>query len=156
MTYSIAQNQIRPIRFLELWQEHGWRIKLYGISQHAQKPEKRYVSIAKEIAGNLLPQPAVTPERYGAAFITIHQADLFNQIVFDWWERDNELRHHVFKAEPTAPESFENITATGEAFCVWELRVIAFEREAWLNTMLKADDNPDIERYLQARLNIDV
>jgi hypothetical protein len=24
----------RPIRFLELWQESGWRLKVYGIAYH--------------------------------------------------------------------------------------------------------------------------
>jgi hypothetical protein len=77
------------------------------------------------------PRPPRTAERYGVAFVTVHQADLFNQIIVDWWERVNELRHRVFKADPGSPTEFREITASGEAFCVWELKVIAHERDAW-------------------------
>jgi hypothetical protein len=78
---------------------------------------------------------------------------MFNQIIVDWWERDNELRHRVFKALPDTPLKFEDITATGEAFCTWELRVLSFERDAWIDTMLVNANGPDIEGYLSRRLN---
>jgi hypothetical protein len=28
----------RPIRFLELWEYEGWKIKIYGIAQHGERP----------------------------------------------------------------------------------------------------------------------
>jgi len=62
--------------------------------------------------------------------------DLFNQIIIDWWENDNELCHQVFKALPESPLDFRDITHTGESFCVWELAVIALERDAWIETVL--------------------
>jgi len=89
-----------------------------------------FVSIAKTLAAQQLPKRACTTERYGMAFVVIHGARLFNQILVDWWERTNELRHHVFKSGPRSPKAFVDITETGEAFCIWELRVLAFERQA--------------------------
>lgn len=103
----------------------------------------------------MLPEPAITSTRYGLGFTVIHQAEMFNQIIIDWWERENELRHHVFKADPEAPTDFQNITSTGEAFCVWEIKVIGFERDAWLRHMIDSEGNPAPEAYLKTRLNID-
>jgi len=119
-----------------------------------RKPGIQLIRIAKEIAGDLLPQPAISPERYGVAFVTIHEANLFNQLIFDWWERNNELRHHVFRADE-AKTQFQNITATGEAFCVWELAILAFEREAWLKEVLGNPSKHSLQTYLKANLNTD-
>ena len=143
----------RPIRFLELCEFDGWKIKFYGICSLAEFPDAKCIKIAKQIAGKTLPSPAITDSRYGIAFITIHQAEMFNQIIIDWWERVNELRHRVFKAEAQSPFDFTEITATGEAFCVWELRVIGFERDAWVDNVL--NNEISMEKYLQKRLNED-
>ena len=86
-------------------------------------------------------------------FVIIHEAHAFNTVVVDWWEQVNELRHHVFRAASDSPESFTEITSSGEAVCVWELRVQAFEREAWLRSVLEAPEGPDLSIYLGERLN---
>ena len=145
----------RPIRFINLWEENGWKMKIYGISSLAEFPEPKLVETALEIAARILPSPAVSDERYGAAFVTIHQAEMFNQIIVDWWERVNELRHRVFKAAAEKPFEFEEITASGEAFCIWELRVIGFEREGWINKVLKNSGAKELDGYLNLRLNED-
>jgi hypothetical protein len=47
------------------------------------------------------------------------------------------------------------MSGNGPAACVWDLRVMAFERDAWLECILK-NPRPDVEAYLQRRLNEDV
>ena len=37
--------------------------------------------------------------------------------------------------------------------CVYELRVITLESEAWIKTVFGRDDNPDFEKYLKLRFN---
>lgn len=143
------------MRFLEQWNLGDWRVKLYGISETNDVPDEACRAEARALAEATLPKPALTATRYGVAFVTVHQAQMFNQIIVDWWERENELRHRVFKANPETPYQFEEITATGEAFCVWELRVLAFERAAWLQHVLRADHLGDLEGYLNAVLNED-
>src|SRR4051812_45440886 len=103
MSITVEPYKTRPIRFLELWETGGWRVKLYGISSLAERPQARLLKVAREIAKGTLPSPALNPTRYGAAFVTIHEAEMFNQIIVDWWERVNELRHRVFKAQPEQP-----------------------------------------------------
>jgi hypothetical protein len=39
--------------------------------------------------------------------------------------------------------------------CVWDLRVLAFERQAWLETVLKSSGNVNLDAYLQRQLNED-
>jgi len=155
MTSTFDSYQTRAVRFLTLWESDGWKVKLYGISSLAEAPEPRLIELAKGIASRTLPAPATDESRYGVAFVTVHQALLFNQIIVDWWERINELRHRVFKAESQTPYSFEEITSSGEAFCTWELRVIGFERDAWVQLVLKRRDFPGINDYLDCRLNED-
>ena len=62
-----------------------------------------------------------------------------------WWERENELPIRVFvrAADGWRP------AADGESFCVWDLRVIWWEREAYVNTLL-AGRPP--EEYLGATI----
>ena len=152
---NIPRHRTRPIRFIRRWEHRGWRTKLYGICETEQFPDEACLEAAIEIAAQTLPHPAASPDRYGLAFVTVPQARPFNQIIVDWWERNNELRHRVFKALPEAPYAFKEITETGEAFCVWELRVLAFERAAWLDFILNPPEGADIDGYLARVLNED-
>jgi len=152
---NTIRHKKRPIRFIRLWEQSGWRAKLYGISEFSEFPDDVFLEAGEKVAEQILPLPAITSQRYGLAFITVHTAKMFNQVIVDWWERENELRHRVFKAEPEAPLDFREITESGEAFCVWELRVISFERDAWVNFVLDGKNGPDIEGYLRQKLNED-
>ena len=144
----------RGIRSLDLLEIRDWRVKLYTICQPGLAVEPEYLSRARQLASQTLPMPPGA-DRYGVAFVTVHRAVLFNQIIIDWWERENELRHRVFKSQPERAGHFDDITGTGEAFCIWELRVISFEREAWLRTVLRNPAGADIDAYLRARLEED-
>ncbi|MCB0579724.1 MAG: hypothetical protein KDD10_10505 [Phaeodactylibacter sp.] len=153
-------HQTRPIRFLRYLHHGEWTAKIYGICQGSlsnncqdERPGEMLLQRAQEITRRILPTPGITAERYALAFVIIHQARLFNTITIDWWERDNELRHRVFRAYPEAPSRFEDITASGEAACVWELRILAFEREAWMKHILRKVPEPDWEGYLNEQLN---
>lgn len=143
----------RPISDLGLHAVGSWQVKLYGIAGKRPEVSSVLVAHARTIAARTLPEPAVTPSRYGVAFVIVHEARAFNTILVDWWEQVNELRHHVFRAPAHDPETFTEITASGEAVCVWELRVQAFEREAWLRHVLANPAGPDLGAYLGARID---
>lgn len=143
----------RPVRCVEVFEHAGWRIKLYAIAESDVPVGAAWLGLARALARETLPTDAGAAGRHGAAFVTVHVARMFNQIIVDWWERDNELRHRVFKAAPDAPTAFREITASGEAFCVWELAVIGFEREAWVETVLENPSGPDVGDYLRRQLD---
>lgn len=146
---STLTHAVRPVRFLELWRQGGWAIKMYGISTEDERPQPMLIDTAREIAVECLPQPPLTKERHGTAFVIVHEApEFFNTVIVDWWERVNELRHHVVRAQPKSPTLFQEITDSGEGVCVWELKVQVFEREAWLLHVLQTRDGPDLDGYL--------
>lgn len=43
-------HQTRPIRFLELWQEAGWRVKVYGIAYQRPVPRLELIEAVKRAA----------------------------------------------------------------------------------------------------------
>jgi hypothetical protein len=145
----------RPIRFLELWEESGWRMKVYGIAYQRDLPRRELIEAAKRVARERLPQPAITPNRYGAGFLGVHDGRGANFVFVDWWQDENELHHHVYVSPADHPEKLEYVTPTGLTACVWDLRVLCFERQAWLDTVLANPAGVDLEAYWARRLSED-
>ena len=146
----------RSIRFLELWRHEGWTVKLYGISAVAQRPSPAIVTAAQMAMAGRLPRPAVSADRYGAAFGIVHEARGGNYVLLDWWVDDNALQHHVYRSAPEDPGTLEYISPTGLAVCVWELAVLGFERAAWIDCVLKRSESPDLGEYFARTLNADL
>ena len=144
--------QPRRITFLELWETCGWRLKTYGIAPRDAVPGGELIDAARTAARARLPVPARTPTRYGVGFMGIHEGRGSNLVFLDWWADENELRHHVFVSYPPASLALTEVTSTGLLGCVWDMTVLAFEREAWVDAALKSDGPPDLERYLARRL----
>ena len=154
--FTVAEPyETRSIRFLELWDHAGWRVKVYGIAYRGQRPDPGLVAAAKEVARARLPEPAVGSRRYGVGFLGVHEGHGANFVFVDWWADENELHHHVHLSKPEAPAELIEITSTGLIACAWDLRVIAFERDAWVETVLANLDGPDLEAYLARRLEED-
>jgi hypothetical protein len=127
------------------WLIGDWRLKVYGVCGLGRPLPESTLKAARRIAEANLPTPARAAQRYGLGFVICHEARAFDTITLDWWECVNELRHLVFRAAP-GEHAYTNITATGEAACVWELQVIAYERDAWLDCVLRGS-KMDFARY---------
>ncbi|HET9529400.1 MAG TPA: isochorismatase [Blastocatellia bacterium] len=148
--------EARPIRFLELWEDAGWRLKVYGIAYRRERPRQELIEAARQAARDRLPRPAVTDSRYGVGFLGIHDGRGANFVFLDWWQDENELHHHVYVSPHDRPQLLEYSTPTGVVACVWDLRVLGFERQAWLDAVLANPNGPDIDDYLARRLDEDV
>jgi hypothetical protein len=146
----------RAVRFLEEWQHTGWRMKVYGIAYRRPSPREQLVETAKQIASQCLPFPPDEDGRYGVGFIGVHDGRGANFIFVDWWADENELHHRVFAAPSGELKNLPEITATGLSVCVWDLRVQCFEREAWLDAVLRNPNEDSLDDYLRRRLNEDV
>ena len=131
----------------------AWSMKLYSVAGKEPRVSEPLLERARKIAAITLPTPAVTSARYGVGFVVVHEAHAFNTVIVDWWEQVNELRHRVFRAAPDEPQSFRDITGAGESVCVWELRVQAFEGQAWLDHVVRRASGPDFDAYLNAVLD---
>ena len=155
MTISITPYETRPIRFLELWQHDQWRLKVYGIAYRRDVPRPELVEAAKTAARSRLATVDKSMPHYGVGFLGIHDARTANFIFVDWWADENELHHHVYVSPSDEPSCLTYAPTTCGIACVWDLRVMEFERQAWLNSVLKRPQGPDLDEYLQLRLNED-
>lgn len=117
--------EITPLGTIEAG---DWRFKLYGI--HAPErpaPDSGWEPTVRELARR--------------SFVLI-----------DWWVGENMLENHVHVFVSGERDADERVTATGLSACVWEQRVVAFEREAWIETVLANPGGPDLGAYLERRL----
>lgn len=65
-------------------------------------------------------------------------------MVICWWDNENELPLKVFVREIGKSEKWKP-AAVNQSVCVWDLEVIWFERNAYINTVM-ADDS--VEEYM--------
>lgn len=144
----------RPIRFLELWQPADWRLKLYGIAYRKERQNAELVAAAKRVFEPLLATAAEPNYRVG--FVGVHEGRTADFVFLDFWADENELHHHVFVSPVGQPDALRCVTGTGLSACVWDLRLQAFERDAWVAHVLRRAPQPDFEGYLSARLNEEV
>lgn len=151
MSHPTESYRARAVRFLQLWEPGGWRIKIYGIAYGRETPGTRLVEAARSVARVCLPTPAVTGDRYGVGFMGVHEGRGSNLVFVDWWADENELHHHVFVSYPEAPGALTDVTPTGLAGCVWDLAVLAFERRAWIDATLLESGRRELDRYLGCR-----
>jgi hypothetical protein len=147
--------ELRPIRFLELWQPVGWRLKVYGIAYGRPMPRAELISAAKETALRLLKDQAAATKHYSVGFLGVRDGRNGGFVFVDWWADENELHHHFFISPSDEPTQLFDRTATGPHACVWDLRVIGFERDAWLASVLRNPGGPDVDGYLASQLNED-
>lgn len=146
----------RPVRFLGEYAHEGWRLKVYGIAYDRELPRAKLVEAAKRIARERLPQPAAGYGRYGVGFLGVHDGRGANFVFVDWWADENELHHHVYTSASDELSDLKYTTPTGLSVCVWDLKVQSFERDAWVEEVLKNPDGPDVEAYMRRRLSEDV
>lgn len=148
--------QPRSIRRLGLLAHEGWRVKVYSISALQQRPAPALCEAAHRLARATLPCPAIAPGRYGVGVLIVHEGVDGNYVLLDWWEGENMMQHRVFRAPSLDPLAFRRCSPEECAFCVWELHVLHFEREAWIDTALGVPGAPDLEAYLACRLEAHV
>ncbi|MFP3947461.1 MAG: isochorismatase [Longimicrobiales bacterium] len=148
----------RPVGFLGLWEPFDWKIKVYGISAHGERPPRGLVAVARELALRELPRPSVAANRHGVGFLVAHEGSEEEYVQVNWWVHQRMLKSHFFSAPggSTSPESFRYLTPSGLLGSIWELYVQEFERTAWMHSVLDRDADPDIEEYVLQRFTGEV
>jgi hypothetical protein len=134
-------------------------MKVYGISYASERPRARVVEAAKQAALSVLPQPAAGGGRFGVG----HEARTCNVVFVNWWADGNELHHRLFftpfRSDADAagrPTDLRPSTPNEFIGCTWDLAVIAFESQAWVEGVMKSPSAADLDRYLQKQLNADL
>ena len=62
-------NAPRHIRFAELLETGGWRIKVYGIATFGKEARPALVDTAVGLARQVFPRPGIAEDRYGTGFV---------------------------------------------------------------------------------------
>lgn len=146
----------RTIRCVEVWSVDGWRVKVHGIAYRRPGPDAALWPRAKEVVRDLLREFGPTTNHYGLAFMGLHQGRGSNFVFGSWWADENELHHHVRVSYPADPLNFRALPNFNPIVCAWDLYVLAHERQAWLETMLRPAAGPDPEAYLARQLHATV
>lgn len=141
----------RRIAHLGTWETRGWRLKVYGIAYGAERPPPELVAAAKRLAATTLPADPSGDGRYGVGFLGAHGARGGSYVFLDWWSHENELHHHPFLGP--SPAGLRPAGSGESIACIWDLEVVDFERRAWIDTVLCNPAGPDLEQYLERRLN---
>ncbi|HEX2093243.1 MAG TPA: hypothetical protein VHG28_12625 [Longimicrobiaceae bacterium] len=143
----------RPIRHHGLRRHAGWRLKVYSIAFGAAPLDWIAFEPGLDLALAALPTPAATGERPGVGFLIAHRGRNADYLVLGWWDRENELPVRVFLRTPDEPGW--RPARGSESFCVWDLQVIGFEREAYVSTVLSDSGADGVAAYLERHLGVD-
>ena len=141
----------RSFRFIELLTLGDWKMKLYGIAWRGELPRPELVEAAKRVAADVLSKE--TANNYKVGFIGAHDGRGACFVFVDFWGNENELFHRVFLSRLNEPQKLMPWEKSDSSVCVWDLRLQAFEREAWIKHVLAKARAPDFDGYLNDRLN---
>jgi hypothetical protein len=145
--------QPRRTQSLGIVERAGWAVKITGITADGELPDEVEVAAAVGSAQRLLPQPARTEKRPGAAFLIVHRGAEALWAIVGWWELDI-LYQRLFRADP-GTVTFRRVPPDGPTACVWELLAIDYERRSWVTHVLERPADPDLAGYLAATLTVE-
>lgn len=131
----------------------GWRVKIYVVT-----PRETFASdaVLEKAIGKLpewLAPPASEPwHSHKIGFLIFHEgADGLWSLV-NRWVADDMLQSATYYTDYAKPDTFTRNPAEAFMACVWELPIIAFERDLWVEEILKKAPNPDFDAYFKATL----
>lgn len=142
----------RRIRFHEVREHRGWRIKVYSIVYDAAAPDWARFHKGRELALAALPEAEGEAGRPGVGFAIAHQGRNADYFVLGWWDRENELPLRIFVRE--GGEGWRPARGS-ESICVWDLQVLWFERDAYVLTLMDPSCPQPASAYLGFELNFD-
>lgn len=137
--------QPRPLTFLGVECVAGFRLKTYAIRHGDAAFDRDRFAGGWPLATAALPHPAVAAGRPGVGFVVLHQGRTGDYFVLGWWDNENELPLRVFVRGAAGWRP----AVGGESVCVWDLRVVWWEREAYVATVL-AGRSDSVDAYLDA------
>lgn len=131
------------------------RMKMYWISSSGRPPSDALLSAADLAVEERVRSSAERTNHYGVGFVGIHEGATGSFVFVDWWADENELHHHVYTAQLHGPSELKYATPSGLSACVWDLNLIAHERDAWVSHVLAKPRAPDMDGYLEDQLTME-
>ncbi len=133
----------RQVFQLPIGESNGWRLKRYGIVAKDKHYDSSVVDSALEAAIDRLPIAGKLEDpdgNHGVGFQIVHFAEVaIVSPVFYWMWGSVLANAKQMRAQWSNTHTFE--TGVQEVVgCVWEMDIIAFETNAWKETMLRAGE----------------
>jgi hypothetical protein len=126
----------RPAAFHGIVEHAGHRLKGYSVRFGDRPVDWEEHREGIDLALAALPEANSSEGRPGLGFLIVHRGRAAEYVVLAWWDRQNELPVRVFVRNegPWRP------AREGESFCVWDLEIVARERNAYVETVLASGD----------------
>ncbi|MEO8512683.1 MAG: hypothetical protein ABI543_03925 [Ignavibacteria bacterium] len=141
----------RPVKFTGLWEENGWKFKIYAITHKKNTiADEKTLNIAKVFAKKCTSRFRELAPAYGLGYIILHKGMNCNFIVVCFWVGENMIRTHSMISTIEKPNEYTEITETGMNVCVWDAEIHNFERNSWVENILSYPDNPNEDKYIQS------
>lgn len=145
----------RSVRFIEIFQYHDWRIKIYSISMHTDKVAMDKVQLAKlNMETWLAKSEWIDLANYKIATLILHECKEGCFAIVNWWVDENMLQHFVYLLNDK--NEFELYSQNGIVTCVWEMAILWHERNAWVKHVMMNPESPDFKAYLNEQLNQEI
>jgi hypothetical protein len=145
--------QQRKIAFLELHSIDDWTFKIYSICKEESVFDSSiFENVKGQISNWIEVNFNVELPTQKIGFVIIHQAREGVFVILNWWVDQVMLQSHVFFSDFQdlylfKPYKYSNIIA-----CIWELEIMNFEKNAWVESVLKQDDENSISSYLSRKI----
>jgi len=155
---NITQYQIRPIRFIGLENFEEWTFKVYSISCRLEKANQLWIDSAiNQFPIWIRNVNNTNKKNYRVATLIVHEGREGCFAIISCWVDENMLQLFAYFAGDIQKVDFQLISDKGLVSCVWELAILWFERNAWVNLVMQDPDNPlALQNYLQQQLNEDI
>jgi len=142
----------RASKYSGLYEFEDWKFKIY----HILYDEERVIEDVEKAIKSKLPhlikeKTDINPyPNYKIGTVIIHEAKDCVFTLVNWWVYENVLQHHVFYSEFDSPSDIVDYSDKGIQFCVWDLGILWYERNLWVETILKNSKKPDWDAYLNS------
>jgi hypothetical protein len=142
-TYRPRTIIARPLHLVD-----GWRVKIYVVTPRETFESEAILENAIARLSEWLTPPASEPwHSHKIGFLIFHEgADGLWSLV-NRWVADDMLQSATYYTDYREPDTFIRNPAKAFMACVWELPIIAFERDLWVEEVLKKAPNPDFDAY---------
>ena len=137
----------RPIHFHEIRDTNEWKMKIYTITYGEKLLEWLVYEDGFAKAFAKLPHPAVNEHCPGIGFAIAHQGRRMHYLILCWWDNENELFTRMFTRGFSANDLWHE-ASHNVSFCVWDMQVLHFECNAFVETILQHGGVVDISTYL--------
>lgn len=141
----------RRIVFREHVERAGWRLKTYHLLHGDKQPDDALMEAALTEAFAYLPGPDEGPEHHGVGMIGVHQGASYDFVLVAYWAYQTELRFQGYMRPTSQSYRLEPVRGSELSADVWDLRLLAFERQAWIEHALQPQV-ADLDAYLQNTL----